>query len=32
MDNYLDWNDERDWIDSEEEEDDVDCPFFSIDW
>jgi hypothetical protein len=32
MDDYLDWGDERDWLDSEEIEEDVDCPFFGIDW
>ncbi len=32
MDDYLDWEDERDWIDCEEIEEDVDCPFFGIDW
>jgi hypothetical protein len=26
-----DWEDERGWIDNEEIEDDVDCPFFWID-
>lgn len=28
----LDWDDPRDWLDSDEIEDDVDCPFYSIDW
>ena len=32
MDDYLDWDDERDWVDNEEIEDDVDCPFFGVDW
>ena len=29
-DEYLDWGDERDWLDDEEIEDDVDCPFYFL--